>query len=331
MRSFTHDQPGIRVVFGAGVFERLADEVHRLGASRALILTSARRRTEAEDAARRLGAAAAGIFAETAMHVPAEVARAAVAAARDCQADCCIAIGGGSTIGVAKAIAHETALPIIAVPTTYSGSEMTPVYGITDAGIKKTARDARVLPRTVLYDPVLTVNLPPKAAGASGMNALAHCMAALTDEETSPVIRLIAAEARRALIDALPLVVQSPGNLEARGNALYGAWLAGSAMAAARLNVHYKICHVLGGTFNLPHAEVHSVILPHSVAYNLGAEQARDIRELAARIGVPLALKDIGMPEEGLDRAAKLASENVAYNPRAVDFASIRQLLADAY
>ena len=331
MRNFTHDQPGIRIVFGTGVFDRLTEEVQRLGCTQALILTSARRRAAADDAAQRLGKYSAGVFAEAAMHVPAETARAACSAATNSGADCCVAIGGGATIGLGKAIAHETGLPIVAVPTTYSGSEMTAIYGITEGGLKKTGRDARVLPKTVLYDPGLMADLPGNVLGPSGMNALAHCMAAITDEEAGPLVRLLAREGKRALMDALPLAVREPRNMDARGDALYGSWLAGSAMAAVRLNIHYKICHVLGGTFDLPHAEVHSIMLPHTVAYNLGSEKARDIRELAMKIGVPVALSEIGMPEDGLDRAARLACENMAYNPRPVDFARIRQLLADAY
>ena len=331
MRNFIHDQPGVRIVFGAGTFSQLPDEVQRLGAKRALLLTSSRRRADADDAARRLGETAAGIFAEAVMHVPAETARAGCDAAKNSQADCCIAIGGGSTIGLGKAIARDTGLPVIAVPTTYSGSEMTPIYGITEGGVKKTGRDPKVLPRTVIYDPVLTANVPGRVAASSGMNALAHCLAAQTDETASPVARLLAKEGMHALTGALPLVVGEPENLIARADAFYGSWLAGSVLAIVRLNIHYKICHVLGGTFGLPHAEVHAVMLPHTVAYNLSVEEAQELFGLAVAIGAPVALRDIGMPEDGLDRAAMLATENVSYNPRPVDYGSIRKLLENAY
>jgi alcohol dehydrogenase class IV len=331
MLNFIHDQPGVRIVFGAGTFSQLPEEVQRLGGKRALLLTSSRRRREAEDAARRLGQNAAGIFAEAVMHVPAETARAGSDAAKNSRADCCIAIGGGSTIGLGKAIARNTGLPVIAVPTTYSGSEMTPIYGITEGGVKKTGRDPTVLPRTVIYDPVLTANVPGRVAGPSGMNALAHCIAAQTDEMASPIARLFAKEGRDALTDALPLVVGEPGNLIARADALYGSWLAGSVLAMVRLNIHYRICHVLGGTFGLPHAEVHGVMLPHTVAYNLSVEEAQALFDLAVAIGAPVALKDIGMPESGLDRAAMLATENVGYNPKPVDYGSVRGLLEEAY
>jgi maleylacetate reductase len=332
MRSFTHEQPGIRVIFGCGTFDRLAEEVQRLGAHRAMIVTSSRRHEDADEAARRLGNAAAGIFAEAVMHVPIEIARAACEAAKRYDADCCVVMGGGSTIGLGKAVARETGLPIVAIPTTYAGSEMTPIYGYTENGAKKTGRDPRVLPKTVIYDPLLTMKVPPGVAGPSGMNALAHCMAGVLDEQASPLVKLHASEAIRTLFRALPEVVDNPADLDARSDALYAGWLAGSVLGVVRLNIHYRICHVLGGTFNLPHAEVHTVVLPQSVAYNTGsARDGQQIYDLAERIGAPMALKDIGMMESGLDRAAQLAVENVAYNPRPVDYSAVRKMLGDAY
>ena len=332
MRSFVHDQPGIRIVFATGALSRLAEEVQRLGCARALILTSSRRRADADEASKILGAASIGVFAEAEMHVPAAAARGAVDAAKTSKADCCVAVGGGSTIGLGKVIARDTGLPAIAVPTTYSGSEMTAVYGITEGGVKRTGRDIKVLAKTVIYDPALTLKLPAKVAGPSGMNALAHCMAGILDNELSPAVRLLADEGVRVLFDALPRVVTDPAVLNARADALYGAWLAGSVLSAARANVHYKICHALGGAFNLPHAEVHAIVLPYSIAYNTdSARQGQEIYDLGRRVGAPAALKDIGMPEEGLDRAARLATENVAFNPRPVDFISVRKLLEEAY
>jgi maleylacetate reductase len=179
MRAFVYDQPASRVIFGAGSVDRIGDEVRRLGASHALVLSTPEQRRSAEETARRLGPLSAGIFAEAVMHVPIETARAAREMARHLEADCCVAIGGGSTIGLGKAIALESALPIIAVPTTFAGSEMTPIYGLTEGGIKKTGRDRRVLPKTVIYDAELTLTLPPRIAGPSGMNAIAHCVEGL--------------------------------------------------------------------------------------------------------------------------------------------------------
>jgi maleylacetate reductase len=346
MQGFTYDQPASRVIFGTGSFDRIQDEVKRLGATRALVLATPEQRKDAEEAARRLGGMAAGIFAEAVMHVPIETAREARDTAKRLDADCCVAIGGGSTIGLGKAIALESGLPIVAIPTTYAGSEMTPIYGLTEGGLKKTGRDRKVLPRTVIYDPNLTVTLPPRIAGPSGMNAIAHCAEGLYAEDGNPIISMFAAEGIRALARSLPRVVFEPGDIEARADALYGAWLAGTVLGSVSIGIHHKLCHTLGGTFNLPHAEVHTVILPHAITFNsqaapeamriiahaLGAESAaQGLYDLAVRIGAPVALKDIGMPAEGIERAAELATQNPYANPRPVDYAGVLALLKNAY
>jgi alcohol dehydrogenase class IV len=346
MRPFVYDHPAQRVIFGVGSLDRLADEVGRLGARRVLVVSTPAERRFAEDAARRLGPLAADIFADAAMHVPIETARAARRRAAELTVDCCVAIGGGSTIGLGKAIALESPLPIVAVPTTYAGSEMTPIYGLTEGGVKKTGRDRRVLPATVLYDPALTLSLPPQISGPSGMNALAHCVEALYAEDANPLITLVALEGIRALSRSLPVVVRQPENLDARSDAQYGAWLGGTALGAVGMAIHHKLCHTLGGSFNLPHAEVHTVILPHATAFNreaapdamrlaagaLGAsDAAQALFDLAVQIGAPTSLEAIGMPRDGLDRAATLATENPYYNPRPIDVQSVRQLLENAY
>src|SRR5215472_13139450 len=284
MRSFVYDQLPIRVIFGAGSVERLADEVSRLGATRALVLSTPGQRRLAEEAAHRLGPLSAGIYAEAVMHVPAETARAALDLVQRIAADCLVAVGGGSTVGLGKAIAHDTGIPIVAVPTTYAGSEMTPIFGITEGGVKRTGRDRRVLPRAVIYDPQLTLALPPKISATSGMNALAHCVEALYAPDGNPIVSLMAAEGIRAIARALPIIVADGGNLEARGDALYGAWLAGTALGATTMGLHHKLCHTLGGSFNLPHAKVHTIILPHATAYNREAAP-NAMRTIAAMLG----------------------------------------------
>jgi alcohol dehydrogenase class IV len=312
---------------------------------RVLVLCTPQRRF-AEDVVRRLGALVAGTYTDAAMHVPVERARAAAARARDLAADGCVAIGGGSTIGLAKAIALDAGLPIVAVPTTYAGSEMTSIYGITDGGVKKTGRDRRVFPGIVVYDPALTVSLPPRTSAGSGMNALAHCVEALYAQDANPLITLIAAEGIRVLSRSLPRVVQTPDNLEARCDALYGAWLGGISLGAVGMAVHHKLCHTLGGSFNLAHGDVHSVILPHAAAFNrdaasdalrlaaaaLGAsDAAQGLYDLAVRIGAPTSLREIGMREDNLDQAARLATVSPYYNPRPIDYAGVRALLENAY
>ncbi len=346
MKSFTYDQPATRVIFGVGTLNQLASEVKRLGVKRALVLATPEQRREAEDASRRLGELSAGIYAQAVMHVPIESARKARDEAKRLDADCYVALGGGSTVGLGKAIALESGLPIVAVPTTYAGSEMSPIYGITEGGIKKTGKDRKVLPRTVIYDVNLTLTLPPKVTGPSGMNAMAHLVEALYAEDANPIISMLAVEGIRALARSLPLVMKNPCDLEARSDALYGAWLGGTVLGAVGMAMHHKLCHTLGGFFNLPHAEVHTVILPYAAAYNqavvpqemnraaeaLGAKTAaQGIYDLSVKIGAAVALRDIGMPLEGLDRAAEIATRNPYYNPRPVDYAGVRTLLEDAY
>ena len=345
-REFVYDQPGTRVVFGPGAFDRLTDEVRRLGCRRALVLSTRGHRAEAEQAAAHLGTLAAGVCAKAVMHVPVESVRAALQEAGQLDADCYVAVGGGSTIGLAKAMALETGRPIVAVPTTYSGSEMTAIYGVTEGGVKKTGRDAKVRPKTVLYDPALSVSLPAGIAAPSGMNAMAHCVEALYAPDTNPVMTLLAAEGLRVMHRSLPVVVAEPASLAARADALYGAWLAGMALGGTTMGLHHKLCHVLGGTFNLPHAGVHAVVLPHAAAYNrqaasqalrtaaaaLGVQDAAGaLYDLGVRIGAPTSLESIGMPLDGLDRAARLATESQYPNPRPVQYDGVRRLLENAY
>jgi alcohol dehydrogenase class IV len=346
MKSFVYDQPSMRVIFGIGSVERLPDEVENLGARRALVLSTPEQAEDARRTLDQLGANGAGTFTEAVMHVPVETVSKAMEVVAALGADCTVAIGGGSTIGLAKAIALEAKLPIVAVPTTYAGSEMTPIYGLTDAGLKKTGRDSVVRPRTVIYDPTLTVTMPAKLSGTSGMNAMAHCLEGLYAENRNPIMTLFAAEGIRALSRSLPIVVREPENLEARSDAQYGAWLSGAVLGNVGMALHHKLCHTLGGTFNLPHAEVHTVILPYAARYNreaaaeamriaagaLGApDAAQGIYDLSVRLGAPTSLNEIGMPEDGLDKAADLATTNPYYNPRPVERDAIRQLLADAF
>ena len=346
MQPFILDQPAYRVIFGVGSLDRLADEVGRVGATRALVVSTPAEIRYAENAARRLGRVAAGTFTGAAMHHPIEVVHAARQRAKEVAADCCVTIGGGTATGTGKLIALETGMPVIAIPTTYAGSEMTPIYGVTEGGVKKTGRDRKVLPRTVIYDPALTVSLPPQISGPSGVNAMAHSVEALYAHDGNPIVTLMAAEGIRALARSLPAVVERPDDLEARSDALYGAWLAGLVLGQAAIGIHHKICHTLGGTFNLPHAEVHTVVLPHATAYNrdfapdamriaaaaLGAtDAAQGIFDLVGTIGAPRALKDIGMPADGLERAAQLATENQYPNPRPIAIGPIRELLQNAY
>lgn len=346
MRAFVYNGLPARVVFGAGALARLPEELDRLGAKRALVLSTPEQAASARQVASALGARCAGTYDKAAMHVPVEIAEDARRTARELGADCCVTVGGGSTTGLGKAIALTSAVPILAVPTTYAGSEMTPIYGITEGGAKKTGRDVRVLPKAVIYDPTLTLSLPPALSAASGMNAIAHAVEALYSHEGNPIISLMAEEGIRALALALPAIMKSPSDIGARSDALYGAWLCGVVLGSAGMALHHKLCHVLGGSFNLPHAETHSIVLPHAVRYNHDAApkamarieraiQAEDaaagIYDLEKRLGLPMRLADVGMKEGDLERAARIATEAPYPNPRKVDYAAVLQLLRSAY
>ncbi len=336
----------MRVVFGAGSIARLEEEVDRLGAKRALLLSTPGRSESVRKVAQSLGGRLAGVYDKAVMHVPIEVAQDARRVAQELGADCCICVGGGSTTGLGKAVALTSELPILAVPTTYSGSEMTAIQGITEAGLKRTVRDARMLPKTVIYDPVLTLGLPAGTSAASGMNAIAHCVEALYAVDGNPVNALLAEEGIRVLAAALPALMRAPGDLEARSEALYGAWLAGVSFATAGMGLHHKLCHVLGGTFNLPHAETHSIVLPHAARYNrdaapealarvaraLGAKDGpQGLYDLEAKLGLEMRLAGIGMPFDGLQRAARIATDSPYPNPREIDYAGVLSLLNDAF
>jgi maleylacetate reductase len=342
MIPFTHQASASRVIFGAGTLAQLPTEIDRMGARRALILSTPDQVASAEQAAQLLGSRAAGIYAKAVMHVPIESAREARALARELDADCAVAIGGGSTTGLGKAIALDSGLPIIAVPTTYAGSEMTSIYGLTEAGTKQTGRDVRVLPRSVIYDPALSLNLPWGMTVTSLFNAIAHAAEGLYAHDGNPVASLMAEEGIRASVAALAVLERDPRNLNARSDALYGAWLCGSVLGSVSMGLHHKLCHTLGGSFNLPHAEVHAVVLPHALAYNAQAAVAA-IGRIAHAMGLSneedatsaaLALQTlaaIGMREEDLDRAAELAVLSPYPNPRALHRTGLRALLQRAF
>ncbi|TBU90921.1 maleylacetate reductase [Pseudomonas dryadis] len=346
--NFTYTGLPSRVIFGKGSLQQLEAEIDRLGSRRALVLSTPEQRAQAERIAAILGERAAGIFDKAVMHVPIETAREAREVANRLGADCAIAIGGGSTTGLGKAIALDSGLPILAIPTTYAGSEMTPVYGLTENGIKKTGKDPRVLPKTVIYDPELSQTLPVGMSVTSGMNAIAHAAEGLYAQDGNPVMSLIAEEGIRAMAEGLGRVTEKPDDLDARSDCLYGAWLCSTVLGNVGMALHHKLCHTLGGSFNLPHAQTHTVVLPHAIAYNTGAvpeAAARIIRalggehdsaggalyDLAKSLGAPLTLRELGLSEADLDRATDIALSNPYWNPRPIEQKAIRELLQNAY
>lgn len=346
MKNFIYNGQAGRVIFGAGSLQHLLREIDALGARKALVLSTPEQRASAQMVADLLGPRAAGVFDRAVMHVPIETAREARELAHKLGADCAVAIGGGSTTGLGKAIALDSGLPILAIPTTYAGSEMTTVYGITEGGMKKTGKDVRVLPRTVIYDPELTLGLPVGMSVTSGINAIAHAAEGLYGVDTNPIMDLMAKEGITAIGRALPAIKNVATDIAARSSALYGAWLCGTVMSNVGMALHHKLCHTLGGTFNLPHAETHTIVLPHALAYNaaaapqamqaiataLGASNAaQGVFDLARDNGAAVALRDIGMKEGDLDKACDIAMQNQYANPRPLERGAIRQLLQDAW
>jgi maleylacetate reductase len=314
---FTHDWLPQRVVFaGGGATEALAEEVGRLGASRVMAIAS--------DAARAApvlaGVPVEVVHSEVVRHVPVEVAERARAVAVDRGVDALVCVGGGSTTGLAKAVALTSGLPIVAVPTTYAGSEATDVWGMTEQGRKMTGVDRRVLPRAVVYDAGLMLGLPVPTSVASGLNAVAHCVDSMWGPRADPIDRSLALDGLRALRTGLPLVVEDPMELPGREQTLYGAYLAAVAFASAGSGLHHKICHVLGGMFDLPHAETHAVVLPHVLALNAPAVPEIERRladalvagsalggllDLRVELGAPSSLRELGMGADDVARAVQ--------------------------
>jgi len=346
MQDFIYQSAPMRVVFGAGTLRQLPDELSRLGVVNALVLATPRQKDLVAGIRAMIGERFAGVFTGAVMHTPVEVTERAMETVREVRADCLVAIGGGSTTGLGKAIALRTDLPQIVLPTSYAGSEMTPVVGQTSGGIKTTQSSPKILPEIVIYDVDLTMTMPPKLSATSGINAIAHAVEALYARDRNPVISLMAQESIRTLAHALPTICARPSDKTARTDALYGAWLSGICLGAVGMALHHKLCHTLGGSFNLPHAETHTVILPHAVAYNAPAspdamtriaaalgvpDAALGLHDLARKLAAPASLREIGMPESGIDQAADLAVKNPYWNPRPIEREAIRELIARAW
>jgi alcohol dehydrogenase class IV len=349
MRPFVYTANPARVIFGSGTLSKLPDEVNHLGLSNPMVLSTPEQTSHAARVEALLVAAGiqcAGQFNNATMHTPHNVTEDALAIVEERNVDGLIAIGGGSTIGLGKALALRTDLPQIVIPTTYAGSEMTPILGQTENGLKTTLNSPTVLPEVVIYDVDLTLSLPQHLSATSGVNAIAHAVEALYAQNGNPVIDLIAADGVRALASALPRIAINSHDAEARSDALYGAWLCGTCLGLVGMSVHHKLCHVLGGMFNLPHADTHTIVLPHALAYNAPrvpeamAKLARalecddaiqGLNVLLGKLGVKKGLKDLGMPQNGIDKAADLAVRNPYWNPRPIEREGIRELIRRAW
>ena len=325
---FTHRTLGQRVVFApGGAAEAVTAEVARLDARRVMVIASP---SQAGTASRVTAALPVALtYDGVAMHVPVEVAQRARRAAADCGADLVVSVGGGSTTGLAKAVALTTGLPVVAVPTTYAGSEATDVWGLTEGSTKTTGSDLRVLPRSVVYDATLTLSLPVATSVASGLNAMAHCVDSLWAPLADPIDAVLAAEGARALADGLPRVVDDPQGLEGRELTLYGAHLSAVVFASAGSGLHHKICHVLGGRYGLPHAPEAERLL----AAAFGAESAvAGLEALRVRVNAPRALRDHGLLEDQVADAVEAVLPHVPpSNPAPVTPESLHRLLHAAW
>lgn len=346
IRPFVFPGLATRVVFGHGTLAQVPDELARMGHARALVLCTPQQKAQAEALVAGLGDSAAGLFAEATMHTPVEVTERAVAEFRRLGADCVVALGGGSTTGLGKAIATRTGADQLVIPTTYAGSEMTDILGETAEGEKTTRRDPSIRPEVVVYDVDLTLGLPVGLTMTSALNAIAHAMEGLYAPDRNPVTDALCRSALAAFAAALPVLREHPQDAGARAQALYGAWGCSVALGQVSMALHHKLAHVLGGSFGLPHAETHAILLPHTAAFNEAAvgELLVPIREalggpsagaalwgFAQRIGAPLRLADLGLSEADLDRAAEIATRAPYPNPRPLSRDGIRHLLQDAW
>jgi maleylacetate reductase len=343
---FVYTGNPVRVIFGFGALSSLPEEVDRLRLSRVLVLATPNQAGDADRLAQMLGGRAAAVFAGATMHTPKEVTERAMDVVANNRIDGLVAVGGGSTTGLSKAIAFRTDLPQIVSPTSYAGSEMTPILGETENARKVTRSHPSILPEVVIYDVDLTLSLPTSLSVVSGMNAIAHAVETLYACDRNPVTSLMAVNAISALARSLPVIALDNQNRTARYDALYGAWLCGTCLGTVSMALHHKLCHTLGGSFDLPHAETHTAVLPHVLAFNAVAapEAARQIAQaigadnaamglydLASRLGATMALKNLGMPENGIEKAAALAMSNKYPNPRPLQRDAVRDIIAAAW
>ena len=337
---------GNRILFGVDTITQLPEELARISGKRVLIVSTPEQSDQAESLRLLIDGNVVSVFSNAAMHTPVDVTTEAMRIVEEQQVDSIVAIGGGSTTGLSKAIAYRTGLPQIVIPTTYAGSEMTPILGQTDNGVKTTLRDEKVLPDIVIYDVRLTLTLPPGISGTSGINAIAHAVEALYAENKNPETSTMAVDGISRLSRALPIIAGDPQNIAARSDALRGASLCGRCLATVGMALHHKLCHILGGSFDLPHAETHTALLPHATAYNAAAapqamQQVADalgvasapsgLYELGHAVHAKMALRDLGLAEPDLDRAADLAVQDPYWNPRPIERDAIRELLQRAW
>jgi alcohol dehydrogenase class IV len=333
------------VLQGAGAWARVPEEIERLGSQRVLVVAAPSSAGRARDLADALGDRYAATFDRPVQHTPVEVTTEALALAGEVRADALVAVGGGSAIGLSKALAIRTGMPQVAVPTTYAGSEATPVLGETEDGVKTTRRDPALAPGTVVYDPELTLSMPRGLTLTSALNALAHAVEALWDTGASAATRAYGVESADGVLAALPVVLDDLSDVAARGRLQEAAWLAGACLAQARMGLHHQLAHVLGGTYGLPHAELHALLLAHVMRFNLPAapdatarlarvangDPTLAVAALAARHEGPTTLGALGLPRTALREVAERVAADPYPNPRPVTADAVEELLLAAW
>jgi maleylacetate reductase len=345
MESFIYEGLPYRVIFGADFKSQVVEELARMGHTRALVLSTPGQEREAAELHGHLGDSSVGTYTGATMHTPRHVTDDAMALVDRLEADCVVALGGGSAIGLGKAIAARSGLDQIVLPTTYAGSEVTPIIGETVDSVKTTRRSVDVLPEVVIYDVALTLTLPVPLSVTSAFNSMAHAVEAMWAKDRNPIVTLMAGQAIGSFIESLPEIVADPTGRKARGTAQYAAWLAGTCLASVGMALHHKLCHVIGGTFDLPHAETHTIVLPYAVAYNggcapqvvaelergLGAPAAVALQKFQRTLGAPSSLAELGMPEEGIATVVDRCIQSPYWNPRSVDAHTLTALVYDAW
>lgn len=346
MLEYSYSSLPWQIVFGVDALDRLPEEMDQRGLSHALVLTTADQAESGHNLLQSLAHRGVGLFSDAAMHVPDDTLRAATKKAKALGARCTVALGGGSTTGLGKALSVNEGLANVVVPTTYAGSEMTDIWAVTADGRKVTARDVRAVPNLTIYDPRLTLTLPPKFAAASGMNAMAQAVVNVATHKPNPMVRALALEAIRALAASLPRIIADGADLDARAAALHGASLAGAALGTGSTGLHHRLCHTFGGTFNTSHAQTHSVLLPYVVAFNrdaiveatdsvaqaLGSNSAAEgLQQLARSLGAPSTLKELNVRQEDLEQAVAVTLEAPIDNARPVDAHALSNLLQHAF
>jgi alcohol dehydrogenase class IV len=349
MPSFEYNANLSRVIFGAGSLAKLPIEMERLKLSSPLLLSTPGQAGLIKQLEGILNSSSppikpAGAFTKATMHTPHHITEEALSYVQTISADSVVSIGGGSTTGLGKAISFRIDLPHICISTTYAGSEMTPVVGETKDGRKTTKCDPKILPGTVIYDVDLTMSLPPATSATSGMNAIAHAAEALYAPNGNPLINLLALEGIKVLAESLPEIVSNPKSQSAREKAQYGAWLCGSCLGSVSMSLHHKLCHVLGGSFNLPHSETHTIVLPHALSYNAPAvpdamaklasvlpgsdgDAVKGLNVLLRKLKVKRGIKELGMKEEAVTAAADIVMANPCSNPRKLELNPVLELL----